>query len=131
MGFDNFILMKSSDTGLKKTILLLLNEVKVPQTVSDIMSVVSANKTSIYRSINTLVSKGLVNELEFGDRTKRYEISNLGHHHHLICKICGVVNEVKTNDDFSKSEKKLATKTGFTSIVHKLEFFGICPNCRK
>ena len=30
-----------------------------------------------------------------------------------------------------KIEAQIASKNGFKSVTHKLEFFGICPDCQR
>jgi Fe2+ or Zn2+ uptake regulation protein len=38
---------------------------------------------------------------------------------------------VEIEDCFPEElEQRIATGNGFTSITHKLEFFGICPSCQ-
>ena len=31
----------------------------------------------------------------------------------------------------NKSKEQIAAKNGFKSVTHKLEFFGICPDCQQ
>ena len=122
--------MTDKQHNIKKSILLLLSKTKGPLTAGEILTIIPANKTTIYRSLYSLMSEGAVAELEFGDRTKRYEISSLGHHHHLICTNCKKVEEVEMEDKFETQEKDLEAKTGFKSVKHDLEFYGLCSNCQ-
>ncbi len=87
------------------------------------------NKTTVYRELATLVSKGILSEIDFGDGKKRYELSTLSHHHHLVCVKCKSVSEYKVETDLSLEEKNIQRNFSFTVQKHTLEFFGICRSC--
>lgn len=123
--------MIGKSRNIKKSILVLLSKTKGPLTAAEILDIIPANKTSIYRALYAMMKEGSVSELEFTDRIKRYEITTLGHHHHLICKYCKKIEEVEIEDNFSSQEKDLEKKTGFKSIRHDLEFYGTCDTCSK
>ena len=121
--------MRNKYSSIKNSILALLSKTKSPLSVAEIMEIITANKTTVYRDLASLINDGLVKELDFGDRTKRYETSSLGHHHHLICRNCKKIEEVKIKDVFEDKEKDLEKRTGFKSIEHNLEFYGTCAKC--
>jgi len=53
-----------------------------------------------------------------------------GHHHHLICTRCAGVVEIK--ECFPEEiEQRIASQNGFATVTHRLEFFGVCPDCQK
>jgi Fur family transcriptional regulator, ferric uptake regulator len=87
---------------------------------------------TIYRSLNSLEEAGFVRRCEFGDGTARYELSDRSsnhHHHHVICTQC---KRIDVLDDCELQElDHFAKKRGYTDITHSLEFFGVCPQCRK
>jgi Fur family ferric uptake transcriptional regulator len=82
--------------------------------------------------MHMLESMGMVKRFDFGDGTARFELvgeGDDGHHHHLICRNCSGVVEI--DECFPTAlEKKIARKNGFTRMTHKLEFFGVCPECQ-
>ena len=117
--------------SIKKSLVSLLGEFKKPLSVSEILETIPANKTTIYRNLYELLNDQVVAELDFGDGTKRYETVNLGHHHHLVCTNCKRIEEVEIGDKLMRQEKQLEKKTGFKSIKHNLEFFGLCSTCSK
>ena len=88
---------------------------------------------TIYRSMHLLENMGMVKRFDFGDGIARYELvaaGDDGHHHHLICTRCADVVELE--DCFPiELEKTIAARNGFKAITHKLEFFGLCPECQK
>ena len=83
--------------------------------------------------MHLLENMGMVKRFDFGDGIARYELvaaGDDGHHHHLICTRCADVVELE--DCFPiELEKTIAARNGFKSITHKLEFFGLCPECQK
>lgn len=90
---------------------------------------VSPNKTTVYRQLDKLLRLKIVEQVEFGDRKKRYELTRT-HHHHLVCKNCGAIKEIKLPNDLKKQEKLIERLKNFQIISHNLEFFGLCSKCK-
>lgn len=105
-----------------------------PQSVEEIICSlkkrgVGIDKATIYRTLDCFVDLGLVGKTQFKDTTSKYElVSESSHHHHLICDVCGSVEDIPLND--SVLLKKIANKTKFLVKSHSLEFFGICVHCQ-
>ena len=105
-----------------------------PQTVWQIHTALpdQCDLSTIYRAMHMLESMGMVKRFDFGDGTARFELlgeGDDGHHHHLICRQCSGVVEI--NECFPTAiEEKIARQNGFTRMTHKLEFFGVCPECQ-
>jgi Fur family ferric uptake transcriptional regulator len=82
-----------------------------------------------------LTNKEIFAELPKGgcDLVARFELvgeGDDGHHHHLICTRCARVVEIE--ECFPEEiERRIARANGFTGVTHRLEFFGVCPDCRK
>ena len=89
------------------------------------------NKTTLYREIAFLKDKGVIDEIVFGDRSSRFELRGGGHHHHLVCVRCDRVIDVELDRDLESQERSIARRTGFAVLRHSLEFFGLCPKCKK
>jgi Fe2+ or Zn2+ uptake regulation protein len=89
------------------------------------------NKTTIYRELDFLVAQGIIQDVDFGEGKKRYELA-LEHHHHLICTNCKEVDAVHIEEDnLTLQEEKVLQEKGFKISRHMLEFFGLCKKCRK
>ncbi len=90
----------------------------------------SPGLTTIYRSLEMLVSLGLVQAVDLGDGEKRYEVVTPGeHHHHLVCGNC----KKSTHLDqclVEDIESAIHKKYGFVIQSHVLELFGICAECK-
>jgi Fur family ferric uptake transcriptional regulator len=83
--------------------------------------------------MHLLEKMGMVKRFNFGDGAARFELmheGDNGHHHHLVCTKCSEVVEIEECIP-EKIEERIAVKNGFKSVTHKLEFFGICPDCQR
>ena len=87
------------------------------------------NKTTVYRQLDSLIRKGQIQELDFGEGKKRYELLK-DHHHHLICTGCNKVQCVEIEENFKEQEAEIGRKTDFRITGHMLEFFGLCSSCQ-
>ena len=121
-------------TVIRKAVTGIFAENKHPLSVADIAGKltdkrIGADKTTLYREISFLVKAGMINEIDFGDRRKRYEAATLGHHHHLVCVKCGRIEDIKIKKDLEAEEKRIFKQKRFRILRHALEFFGLCPQC--
>jgi len=73
-----------------------------------------------------------VKRCDLGDHVARYELlreDDDGHHHHLVCTRCAEVIEID-ECSMDELESRIAAHNGFKAVTHRLEFFGICPDCQ-
>lgn len=84
---------------------------------------------TIYRNLHLFCESGIAKEIRFDDGISRYEpLIGHEHHDHLICTHCGTFIEV-CNEEIENLQKLLAKKHGFILKNHKMELYGLCPNC--
>ncbi|MBI5127372.1 transcriptional repressor [Candidatus Roizmanbacteria bacterium] len=118
-------------TKPRKLIFKALNHFSKPVSAAEINFYLK-NKidlTSIYRTLELMKKINIIEETEFGDGKKRYELmKNNKHHHHLVCENCGDVENIEMKED--NLLDKVKNKSSFLIKEHKLEFFGLCPNCQ-
>jgi len=121
-------------TGPRRAILEVLGKHRHPMTNKEILAALAKQEcdlATVYRSIHLLQKMGLVQRYDFGDGTARFELvmdKAHRHHHHLVCTSCSKVVEI--TDCFPEElEQTIAARNGFKSISHRLEFFGLCPDC--
>lgn len=119
------------DLGLKNTKVRqqILGILDHPVDAIELTKKLGVNKTSTYRELKVLITKGIVSEIEFGDGKKRYELTSLGHHHHIICTNCKSVGDITLESDLEKAEKQIEKEKSFKVLRHNLEFFGLCSKC--
>ncbi|MBI3633645.1 MAG: transcriptional repressor [Candidatus Vogelbacteria bacterium] len=93
----------------------------------------SVDQVTIYRALEALVESGLVRKVDFQHSHAHYEIViKDDHHHHLICKVCGAVEDIENLDAVDFEKMALRKSKMFASIKsHSLEFFGLCKKCAK
>lgn len=85
---------------------------------------------TVYRNVMLIKSLGEVLELGFADGSNRYDGNNPYPHPHVICIRC---NKIIDPDLASLTDmaKEVADETGFEILTHRLDFFGICGDCKK
>lgn len=123
----------TKSTPARVAIADFLSSSKFPVDIESILSFLRSkslktNKVTIYRTIEFLREKGLIERVEFGEGKYRYEIKKEDHHH-LICQNCGSIEDVE-GVHIENLEKEIKDKKKFLVKSHSLEFFGICRNCQ-
>ena len=118
-------------TSQKREILCVLQQ--KPQTVLEIYTAVNSKKNSmdkatVYRILTSFLDLGIVNKVQLNDKEARFELSNSGHHHHLVCEDCGEIEDIQLPEDILLREVK--KKSAFKIKSHSLEFFGTCKHCQ-
>lgn len=84
---------------------------------------------TVYRNLELLARTGLIQRLDIAATESRFD-GDISQHDHVRCVRCGRV------DDVSAPPLDLiggATHDwrGYQILGHRLEFFGICPDCVK
>ena len=93
--------------------------------------------TTVYRTLDILSEAGIVSKFDFGDGRARYEFirGDSGNHCHAVCSSCGRVFNCEDFDagtvKLEKAAEKLLKKSGFKVAGYRLNFYGLCENCRK
>lgn len=91
----------------------------------------SCDPSSIFRILVKLEEIGLVRRVGSPERSYYFMLVLPGEHHeHIICRDCGKIENLEIECPVEKLEKKVKTKTGYGSIYHELDFFGVCPECQ-
>jgi len=107
----------------------VLNSSRSPIAANKIVKAVGVNKTTVYRDLELFLKNNFIQEADFGDGIKRYELTELKHHHHLICLKCKRVQDVSFEENLREEEKRIKKTKKFLVLRHDLEFFGYCNNC--
>lgn len=84
--------------------------------------------STVYRNLQALAEDGEVDTLRNEDGEILYRKCSPKHHHHLICRSCGRVEEVKGPAVETWAEKA-ARDHGFVEVAHTVEISGTCPDC--
>ncbi|MDB4906471.1 MAG: ferric-uptake regulator [Gemmatimonadetes bacterium] len=90
---------------------------------------IRAATATVYRTLDLLVTSGLVVERDFGEGFRRFEPArDIPQHEHLICASCGVVREFR-DERLDRMTTLIAESNGFTRQGHRLEIRGLCADC--
>lgn len=88
----------------------------------------SVSTQAVYDVLHALTDADLVRKITLDGRKSRYEIREHDNHHHILCDVCGRIENVpcvvgeapcmKPDDDH-----------GFTVNEAEVIYHGVCPNC--
>jgi Fur family ferric uptake transcriptional regulator len=123
-------------TGPRAAILEILRQHSHPLTTKEIFAELPKGEcdlVTIYRAMQLLEKLGMVKRFDFGDGAARFELveeGDDGHHHHLICTQCAQVVEIEECFP-AEIERRIAQQNGYRAVTHRLEFFGVCPDCQR
>lgn len=82
---------------------------------------------TIYKTVDILHEIGLINILNIGEDSFRYD-ARTDSHAHVCCTECGRVDDVSI--DLGSCMKEAEDKTSYDLNRHQLYFYGLCPECR-
>ncbi|WP_231714567.1 Fur family transcriptional regulator [Desulfonema ishimotonii] len=85
---------------------------------------------TVYKTLVLMKELGEVLEIEFSDTGNRYDGNKPYPHPHLICTECHKIIDPDL-DTLAHMTRELTRDTGFKIVSHRLDFFGICPECQK
>ncbi len=90
----------------------------------------NAGLASVYRTLELLRELRLVQRLDVGDGTARYEPAHADgdHHHHLVCDRCGKV-EAFEDDSLERALDRLADRLPHRVAAHDVVLRGDCGRC--
>jgi Fur family ferric uptake transcriptional regulator len=83
---------------------------------------------TVYRNLQRLVDEGRADTLRRDTGEQAFLVCAGGHHHHLTCRACGRVEEVRDCRLDSWAEK-VAESHGFSAVEHRAELVGLCADC--
>lgn len=83
---------------------------------------------TVYRALADLAAEGDADTLQSPEGESLYRACTSGHHHHLICRKCGLTVEIEA-DPVEAWARAAAAANGFTDAQHVVDVFGLCPAC--
>ncbi|MFS4504971.1 Fur family transcriptional regulator [Clavibacter sp. Sh2141] len=86
---------------------------------------------TVYRALGDLAAEGDADSLQSPDGEALYRTCDTGgHHHHLICRVCGKTVEIAA-DEVESWAHDVAARNGFTAPTHVVDVFGLCAGCTR
>ena len=86
-------------------------------------------RATIFRTLEVLADVGAIERIDLPSGDHAYIACEPAHHHHVVCGRCGRAADA---DDAGLSAvvARIARATGYRIDDHRLELFGLCPECR-
>jgi len=83
---------------------------------------------TVYKTLDTLEQQGLIHKFRATGESARYD-ANLKPHHHLVCKVCGRMEDVEGE---AAANLNILPKdySNFQVEEVRVDFRGICGPCR-
>jgi Fur family peroxide stress response transcriptional regulator len=89
----------------------------------------TTSPATVYKTLNLLKEMGEVLELGFSDDDNRYDGHKPFPHPHLICLCCRKIVDPEVNL-VQDLEQQMIQSSGFQILSHRLDFYGLCPDCQ-
>lgn len=85
-------------------------------------------RATIFRTLDLLAELGVVERIDLPSGEHAYVGCAPHHHHHVVCSRCGRTAEI-ADAGLRAVVREVAQSTGFRVDEHRLELFGLCPDC--
>jgi Fur family ferric uptake transcriptional regulator len=120
--------------GARQELLRLLGEQHCALSALEIEQALATgrrvSRASIYRILEQLEEVGVIQRVEVGDGTTRFEPlrEGPGHHHHLVCDSCGRL-EPFSDEGLEQAIKRLSRRVPMQVSEHEVVLHGACRSC--
>jgi len=84
---------------------------------------------TVYKTIVAVKELGEVLELGFSDGCNRYDGQKPYPHPHLICTVCKKICDPDL-ESLEHVTEELRKESGYKIDHHRIDFFGVCPDCQ-
>ena len=85
---------------------------------------------TVYRVLTQFEAAGLVERHHFESGQAVFELSEKGHHDHIVCVSCGKVEEFY-DELIEDRQRVVAAEKGYEVTDHSLTLYGKCPDCKE
>jgi Fur family ferric uptake transcriptional regulator len=125
-------------TGPRRAVFEALAASREPRSIAELHGAVGgarANLVSVYRTVKLLCDIGLVRTTDSARGQRRYELAEpfTAHHHHLICRRCGQIEDLEgcllAPRLLAQLGRRVRHSHAFQVTDHELRFFGVCRRC--
>lgn len=120
-------------TPQRHAILTYLIETESHATADDIHQALvsdfpSMSVATVYNNLRLFIKMAIVTELKYGDTSSRFDFVG-EKHYHAICSECGKIKDIYY-PGLDDVELVASNLTGYEVSSHRLEIYGICPECQ-
>ena len=89
----------------------------------------NVGRATIFRALELFTELNAVERVDLPNGDHAYVGCEPVHHHHVICSQCARTTEVEACG-MPAVAREIGKETGFKIQSHRLELFGICPDCQ-
>ena len=120
-------------TTQRRVILEELKKVKTHPCADELFEIVRKRLPrislgTVYRNLEMLSELGEIQKLEQSGMMKRFD-GTTENHYHIRCTCCGRIEDAPI-PALKRIEKKVKAQTDYKITGHRLDFLGICPECK-
>ncbi|MCC6224858.1 MAG: transcriptional repressor [Microthrixaceae bacterium] len=124
-------------TSKRKALVEVFIRSKRPMTLPEVIAAnASLAQSSVYRNLATLEAAGVIHRIVTSDDHARFELAEAisgHHHHHLICSMCGSIEDFtlhpRVESAVAREFAGVAERRGFTTNAHQMDLIGRCAEC--
>jgi len=87
-------------------------------------------RATVFRALDVLTELGVVERLDLPSGQHAYVACEASHHHHVVCSRCGRSVDIE-DAGLTGVVDAVEARTGYRVDRHRLELFGLCPDCRR
>lgn len=124
------------NTKQRKAILNVLSHSATPLSAEDIYVRLKAENaagslSTVYRTLEQLCEHDVLQRVTLsGDNRMAYVLEETEHHHYIVCSQCKQILPI-SHCPLQAFEKALAEETGYVLQGHRLDLYGLCPQCQQ
>lgn len=89
----------------------------------------AVGRATVFRTLELLAGLGVVERLDLPSGEHAYVACGPAHHHHLVCTACGRSTHVP-DLGIGSVLGDASIRTGYRIERHRLELYGVCPDCQ-
>jgi Fur family transcriptional regulator, ferric uptake regulator len=125
-------------TRPRRALLAVLAQSSRPMSVAEIHARLDGERVdlgSVYRTVALLCRLDVMRVTETSRTTQRFELSErfTGHHHHLVCRQCGDIQDVDgcvlREPALARMARRIERSTRFRVTEHDIRLYGVCGRC--
>lgn len=90
----------------------------------------SISLATVYKTLDSFKKANLVQELNFGEDSFRYD-ARCDEHMHIVCNSCNEIFDLAITPFVTSLSAEMELSTGFKIDHKQFYFYGVCKNCRE
>ena len=127
-------------TRPRRAVLAVLAQARQPMAVAEIHARLEGHRVdlgSVYRTVALLCRLDVMRITETSRTTQRFELTErfTGHHHHLVCRQCGDIQDIDgcvlREPALARLARRIERSTRFRVTEHDIRLYGICGRCAR